>query len=555
MSWTALDTGARRRRTALLAAGLIGALLASLACGDGGVPAPTTPPQTTPTATATRSPAPQITPSPGGSFPSIDLATTAALATIYGADSGDFLSDIPGLATGDFNDDGFDDILVGARFGDGPANGREDAGEAYVIFGTEALPSAVDIAAGEQDLTIYGEGEGSNLGFSAAAGDVNGDGIDDILVGAPFAPGRAGTGGAVHIVFGDRDLAGTIDIASGQQDLTITGPGGSDLFGDSLAIGDVNGDGGDDIIIGSTFATDRDRGTGLVGAVYVVLGSTTLAGTISTALEEQDVTIFGAEEFDELGDTVASGDVNGDGIDDIIATAEAADGPDNGRPVAAEVHVIFGTPDLGGTLRISEGDQDVSIYGAEAHDTLGFSLASGDLNGDDMDDIIMGAHLADGPTNSREQGGEVYIVFGSTNLPSTIDIGQDQQDLTVFGADRSDLFGASVAVADVDGDGSAEAILGTGSAAGAANGRLNSGEAYLMEPLLPGSPLDIAAGGGVRIAIFGAEPGDGLGSSLASGDLNGDGRQEIVIMAARAPGLTGTPQAGRLYVVSIDQDM
>lgn len=547
-------TEASRSRSLLPLIGLMGAALTLATCGDGGPSATATPTaEPTPTAAVERSPIAAVTPSPppGDAPPSIDLATTAALVTIYGADSGDLRSDIPGLATGDFNGDGFDDILVGARFGDGPDNGREDAGEAYVIFGSQPLPDTVDIAAGEQDLTIYGEGEGGNFGFSVVSGDVNGDGLDDILVGAPTVGGPGGANGAVYVVFGAKELGGTVDTAAGQHDLTINGPGGTSFFGDSLAVGDVNGDGAFDIIIGSTFAADEERGIGNVGAVYAVFGPVGAADTIDTALGEHDVVIFGAEPFDELGDTVASGDVNGDGIDDIIATAEAADGPDNDRPVAAEVHVVFGSADLSGTLRISDGDQDVSVYGAEANDTLGFSLASGDLDGDGFDDIIMGARLADGPANSRQQAGEVYIVFGSADLAGSIDIAEGQEDLTIFGADASDFFGSSVAVADVDGDGSREAILGSGFAAGAANDRSNSGEAYVLGAISAGEPLDVTAVAPL-IAIFGAEAGDHLASSLASGDLNGDGRDEIVLMAASASGLAGTAEAGRIYVVSVD---
>ena len=526
------------------------ALLTLLACGDGNPSATPTP---TATASVDQSPVAPVTPSPppADGPPSIDLADGAALLTIYGADSGDFRSDIPALATGDFNADGFDDVLVGARFGDGPDNGREDAGQAYVIFGGRALPGTVDIAAGEQDLTVYGEGEHGDFGFSVAAGDVNGDGTDDILVGAPTVAGRGGTDGAVYVVFGAEDLGGTVDTAAAQQDLTVTGPGGVSYFGDSLAVGDVNGDGASDIIIGATFAADQERGIGNVGAVYAVFGPVGAADTVETALGEHDAVIFGAEPFDELGDTVAAGDVNGDGYGDIIATAEAADGPDNDRSTAAEVHVVFGASGLSGTLRISDGDQDVSVYGAEAHDTLGFSLASGDLDGDGFDDIIMGARLADGPENSRQQAGEVYVVFGAADLGGARDIAQGQEDLTIFGADASDFFGSSMAVADVDGDGSAEAILGAGFASGAANGRPNSGEAYVLGPVASGGPLDIAAGA-PRVVIFGAEAGDALGSSLAGGDLNGDGRDEIVLMAATASGLAGTPEAGRIYVVSGD---
>src|SRR3990170_3402067 len=275
-----LTIGGRANRTAFAAVALLAALSAAAACGDGGAAPPASPTsEPSPAATLAARPTPRVTPSlpPGDAPPSIDLAATDALLTVYGAGRGDFLSDIPALTTGDFNEDGFADILVGARFGDGPADDREDAGQAYVIFGAAQPRTSVDIAGGEQDLTIYGETEGGDLGFSAAAGDVNDDGVDDILVGAPFAGGRSGSGGTVYVVFGGRDLGGTVDVAGAQQDVTINGPGGNSLFGDSLAVGDVNGDGINDIIIGSTFAADRERGIGNVGAVYVIFGSAGLA--------------------------------------------------------------------------------------------------------------------------------------------------------------------------------------------------------------------------------------------------------------------------------------
>lgn len=528
------------RAAALFAVAVLATLSASWACdsGSSSPASPTAAPTTAPTVEPTGSSTP-----PAGGPPSIDLASDSPLLTIYGAGSGDLRSDIPGLAAGDFNDDGFPDLLVGARFADGPDDAREDAGEAYVVFGGEQLPASVDIAAGEQGLTILGGVNGGGLGFAAAAGDVNDDGIEDIIVAAPFAQSQ----GIAYVVFGRADLAGVVDLAAGQQDLALRGPGtGADLFGDSMDVGDVNGDGSPDLVVGATFASDEARDAGQVGAVYAFFGPLA-PGALETEQGDHDAVLFAPDTLDELGDTVVVGDVNGDEIDDIIATAEAADGPDNDRETGAEVHVLFGSPDLGGELRIADGDADVSVYAAEDHDTLGFSLASGDLNGDRIDDIIMGARLADGPDNRRDAAGEVYVLYGGDDLPATLDLADDSPDLTIFGADTGDFLGSSEAVGDLDGDGANELVLGTGFGQGPANDRFIGGEARVVGPLPETGALDLA-GDATLAAVYGVT-GEGLAAALLITDLDGDGVPELAAVAATAPGSGGLPEAGRVYLV------
>jgi hypothetical protein len=184
----------------------------------------------------------------------IDLADASPMTIVYAVGEGDLQSDQPGLAAGDFNDDGLDDLLVGARFAD--PDGREDAGAAYVVFGSRSPQQSVDLAARQQDVTIAGALPGDNLGFSAAAADINGDGIEDIVVGA-FLAGRAESPanrtGAVYVLFGRSNLPDSLDLAATDPDITISGLTLNGFFGDSLAAGDVNGDGTADLIIGATF--------------------------------------------------------------------------------------------------------------------------------------------------------------------------------------------------------------------------------------------------------------------------------------------------------------
>lgn len=552
----------RSPRTALAAPLALILTLVLIAC-QSGEPESAPTPAASPTGAAL-SPTIQssLTPTASPAGPpdgTVDLALATPLITIWAADTGDLTSDRPSMAIADFNGDGFGDILIGARFGDGPDNARKDAGEVYVIFGSASPPREIDIAAGEQGLTITGADPGDNLGLGVGAGDVNGDGIDDVIVGAPFARSTDGRSkvGAAYVLFGSPDLGGDIDLAEEAPGLTLIGPASSSFFGDHIASGDVNGDGVADIIVGATFAplpAELGHGSAQVGAVYVVFGSPQLSGTIDTSDGEYDAAMFGAEALDEVGDAVTVGDVNGDGIADVITVGEAADGPNNERAVAGEVHVFFGSPQLGGILTIGkDGDQDLTIYGAEENDTLGFSLASGDVNGDGFDDIVMVARLADGPDNTTPSSGELHIVLGSPSLGGTLDAADGQTDASLAGADHSDLLSA-VVLADLDGDGVMEIIASTGFGDGPNNERLDAGEAYIVSAEGLGRDENILSVPTLRLVVYGASEGDRLGAAVVAGDITGDGKIELVLMSVAGDGPGGSrPEAGQVYVISIGE--
>jgi hypothetical protein len=488
--------------------------------------------------------------SPRAGLPSsIDLALDEQDATIYGARgsgvedqsvSADRLGE--SLATGDFNGDGVGDLLVGAPDAGGPEAGL-GGGEAYVVFGP---PTTTDIAQGEQDVTIVGADTWDELGSSVAAGDLNNDGLDDIVVGAPGVGGS----GTAYIIYGAEDLGGNVDISRGEQDVIIASAGGNDRLGTAVACGDLNGDGIDDLLVAARQAEGPDNARPLAGEVYAIFGSTTLASTIAVGLGEQDVTVFGADERDTLGWGLAAGDFNGDGFDDMLLATWGADGPDNTRPYAGDVYVVFGSPTLAGTVDTALSEQDVTIFGADESDGTYLSVAAGDLNGDGFDEILIGAPSGDGPGNARYEAGEAYVVYGSADLASTIDVALGEQDVTVFGTEEYDYLGGVVTAGDFDGDGLDDLLIGATCAGGPDNARTCAGEAHIVAGSTTlAATIDIAQGQNT-VTIFGADDDDGLPGAATAGDVNGDWLDDILLSTPRADGPDELRSfAGEAYVI------
>ena len=424
----------------------------------------------------------------------IDLAslTSEEGATIFGAEANDN-SGYSVSSAGDVNGDGFDDLLIGADFADASSNGKSGAGDSYVIFGRATFPATIDLAnLGSAGITIFGANAGDYSGYSvSSAGDVNGDGFDDLLIGAyrADASGNAKlSAGDSYVIFGGAALPSTINLANlGSAGITIFGAETNDQSGISVnSAGDVNGDGFDDLLIAAPYADASGNAKSDAGDSYVIFGGAALPATINLAtLGSAGITIFGADASDNSGISVSSaGDVNGDGFDDLLIGASSAAASGNGKSYAGDSYVIFGGAALPSMIDLgSLGTAGITIFGAEANDRSGSSVSSaGDVNGDGFDDLLIGAYRADASGNARSYAGDSYVIFGGAALPATINLANLGSDgITLFGAEANDRSGISVSSAgDVNGDGFDDLLIGAHLADASGNAKSAAGESYIL---------------------------------------------------------------------------
>jgi hypothetical protein len=416
----------------------------------------------------------------------------------------------------------------------------------------EPDPSAAIDLAERYDIRFLGADAEDELGVQARFGDIDGDGLDDVILGAWLADGnrnnRARTG-EVRIYFGREMAAPGEDLWDAP---IVYGAEANERIGSSADVGDFNGDGKSDLLVGARYAEGfPDSLRPRSGEAYLLLGGSVGGRKETIDLRAKaDVVIFGRSEGDRLGRRILAADLDRDGKDDLVLAAVGASGVNEEIREAGAVYIVYGDRrnEWEPLIDLSIADAPV-LHGSDDSDALGSAIAAGDWNGDGDLDLFLGCGFADGPSNSRTNAGETFVIFGrGVRFDGERSVAEGT-DFTIYGADAYDAAGVAVASGDFDGDGIDDLAVGANLADGPGNERDNCGETYVLfgnRSLLSGDHVDLLADG--DLTIVGAERGDQAGAILQFLDWDGDGRGDLVLSSLLndGPGNRRT-DAGMVY--------
>ncbi|WP_144876322.1 beta strand repeat-containing protein, partial [Hyella patelloides] len=424
-------------------------------------------------------------------------------------------------SAGDFNGDGIDDVIVGAKFVnyDGGITGQS-----YVLFGSSnefAADFHLDDLNGSNGFALNGL-PGDRSGSSVnSAGDVNGDGLNDIIIGA--YTGGDNQQGKSYVVFGaESGFAAEFDLSSldGNNGFAISGFE-SNLGKSVSGAGDINNDGFDDIIVGSS-----EKSAVVFGAENGFAAEFDLS-----SLDGNNGFTFLSNNF--LSSVSEAGDVNGDGIDDLIIGGDNHDELD-------QSYVVFGSESEFSAefdLSLLDGNNGFALNGVETNRDLGSSVSSaGDINADGIDDLIIRASESS------------YVIFGSaTGFNANFDLTtiDGSNGFVINGLSQNDFSGSSVGGAgDFNGDGIDDVIVG--SLGDAIENYVIFGSNDGFSPSLNVNTIDSSQG----LVLRGIDDNESFGVSVSgAGDINNDGVDDLIIGAESGDVEPDLTSAGKSYVV------
>lgn len=424
-----------------------------------------------------------------------DLLSYEATCTVtIAAENAAFEDTFQTMTQSDVNGDGKAELIVNAR----QWEAENKTGRVYLFYGSGLAGRRESIGAAEADATITGENAGDQT-IMWWTDDINDDGYADVTCNSTLYESNTGRVYFFYGGSGDAPIAGPISGAD--ADFIITGDG-TDSWLYAMAFNDVNGDGYKDIILNSTGC--------ISGCIFIFLGPNFTSSTAS----EADIILSGSSEDNYISASAATGDINGDGVADIIADATNVGG-------YSRIYIFYG----GGSFSSrSVSEADVILIGEETDDWFSTDEVR-DINGDGKDDIIAEAFRYD------SQRGRVYIFYGD-GLTSK---GAADADVIFTGEETSDQFGVYVQIGDITGDATDDIVIG------AYGYSSNTGRIY---GFLGDSGLN-TKGAGDADFIFTGEQVNNYFSPSALGDMNGDGIFDIVGSSLFYP---DNDIKGRLYI-------
>lgn len=461
-----------------------------------------------------------------------DHSLSEAALEIHGEESAQYA---PGGTIGgmDLDGDGIDDLLIAIDLASGSAGSA--TGAVHLISGSPSLVGVHGLDAASQ--RIEGDQADDRFGSAVSAGDVNGDGVIDLLIGSPLADHAGTDDGEARLIFGPW----TGDLLASEMSFVATGSAAFDGAGTAVALGgnlggDLDGDGLDEIVI---TAPGHDSFDTSAGAAFIILGDAALTGTLD--LDDADIKIMDGGHTYHLGSAAALvGDTNHDGLDELLLAAE--DWGANGHESGA-VFLFYGdsgTFTAGNALDCTSAA--ASYFGSTSSEHVGHSIAGlGDVDGSGFNDLAIGGDQVHAITQDE---GAAYVILdprmGAYDLASSADI-------SFLGTQNGELVGSAVAPAgDIDGDGTIDLLVGARDHETTATGD-GTGLSYLFY----GPIGDL--GGDVPVTeadanFLGESWRDYAGSTLGpAGDFDGDGWDDFWVGAPGQDG--GGSDAGALYVV------